>query len=89
MRKREVNSLHVSSQWRAVNVSVPQEKHRFVVFADFFGVSTLTVADFKLPVLNWHTKFLKIKQSEPVGVVPYGGYLKAGVSKHYRFVFYL
>lgn len=43
-----------------VNVSVPQEKHRFVVFADFFGVSTFTMADFKLPILNWHTKFLKI-----------------------------
>lgn len=43
-----------------VNVSVPEEKHRFVVVADFFGVSNLTMADFKLPILNWHTKFLKI-----------------------------
>jgi len=45
-----------------VNVCQPllqEKRHCFVVFADFHGVH-LTMADTKLPILNWLTELLKI-----------------------------
>ena len=35
-------------------------ENRFIVFSDFHGINSLTMVDFKLPILNWLTKFLKI-----------------------------